>query len=208
MSVLTQFMPGSTKRQQAFTGSGTFTPSSGLLARGGWVEVLCVGGGGGGYSSGNVRTGGGGGAVVRRVVQVSAAVTVTIGAGGTGGSTPTAGGSTTFGALVSAAGGQPGSASTGGANGFGQPSHCSGGCGAGGPAPAMGRMEASASTLLVRAVVSPGGAGWDGYGRGGAGSTNVLYHGISDFSGPPNTGHGGTGTGAGCSGVCVVEWWE
>lgn len=205
MSVLTQFMPGRARRRQVFTSSGTFTPSARLLALGGWVEVLCVGGGGGSYrDSSNVAcTGGGGGGVVSRIVQVSGPVAVTIGAGGTGGTNPTQGGTTSFGSLVSAPGGGPGS-TYGGQSGNGLRSFHAGGAGAGGAGGAGVVMSGSNPV----GTVSTGGPALRGYGRGGAGCTRLDLYGINTFSAPPNTGHGGSGGDAGASGICIVEWWE
>src|SRR5690348_13763530 len=86
------FIPPAVQRQQTFTSSGTFTPSARLLQLGGWVEAFIVGGGGGGGgasgNSGNAG-GGGGGQIKRFIVQITGAVTVTVGAGGAAG---TAGG--------------------------------------------------------------------------------------------------------------------
>lgn len=89
-----------TIKQQVFTTSGTFTPSQALLDSGGMVEVLLVGGGGGGRSSGP-PVGGSGGMVLKRVVQVTAARSVTIGAGA---STGADGGASSFGDLVALGG--------------------------------------------------------------------------------------------------------
>lgn len=210
MALLTRYLPGLTKRQQIFTSSGTFTPSSRLLELGGWVEVLCVGGGGGGYypGSGNVRTGGGGGGVVRSIVQVTGIVAVTIGSGGTGGASPTAGGTTSFGSLVSAAGGQPGGSTFGGASGNGLVSQHAGGAGAGGVGAVAQLVFAGYYIWYLAGVVSLGGPGLDGYGAGGGGSTRTDYYGITPCGGPPNTGRGGTGGDSGASGICIVEWWE
>lgn len=79
------YISGLVQKQQTFLSSGTFTPSAAHLAAGGWVKLFMVGGGGGG-SNGYRCAGGGGGSVVSKVlVQVSGACTVTIGAGGAGG---------------------------------------------------------------------------------------------------------------------------
>ncbi|MCX8008298.1 MAG: hypothetical protein N3A54_01195 [Patescibacteria group bacterium] len=203
MSVLTQFLPGRVKKRQVFTSSGTFTPSARLLALGGWVEVLCVGGGGGSNidTGSAIKTGGGGGAVVRRIVQVTGAVTVTIGAGGTGynNGTPTAGGTTSFGSLVSANGGGAGGAVLGGTSGNGLISLNAGGAGAGGPSNAM---------FLTNCIVGVGGQSLYGYGKGGVGTSNTTVYNISAFEGPPNTGYGGSGGSNGTSGICIVEWFE
>lgn len=101
-------------KQQVFTASGTYTPTSGML----YAIVKAVGGGGGGggssasfYGGGG---GGGGGETAEKVLSASdigSSQTVTIGAGGTvtiadaGGS----GGNTSLGTLVVAKGGGGGS---------------------------------------------------------------------------------------------------
>ncbi len=81
------------------------------------VDVFLVGGGGGGSSSGNSYVGGGGGAggytKTFYKVKPSTPVTITVGAGGTAGST---GGSSTYTGLTSASGGG-GATSSNGANG-------------------------------------------------------------------------------------------
>ena len=89
MSNLSQFLGGKVKRSQVITATGTFSPSSTLIASGGWVDAFVVGGGAGGVSYNNgVDTlysyGGGGGAVCTSTIQLSTTQTinVTIGAGG------------------------------------------------------------------------------------------------------------------------------
>ena len=106
---------------QLFTSSGTFTVPSGVSS----VKVTCFGAGGGaataGDNGGNITTGyGGTGGFAMGVYSVTpgAAITVTVGTGGTGAQgavnlttyTGTAGGSSSFGALISATGGGGGSA--------------------------------------------------------------------------------------------------
>jgi len=201
MSNISQFLMlggGLTPRQQVFTASGTFTPSSRLLQLGGWVHVLLVGGGGGGhYDSGTYgpRYGGGGGEVISRVVQVTGPVSVTIGAGGTGRSTsPTAGGDSTFGSLLTARGGR-----ADGYSGNGNPRISHGGGGAG------GASAAAAYGGGVSITLDEGGPGIEGYGFGGAGGTTGFG---SPIDAPPNTGGGGHTGGHGGSGICIVTWWE
>lgn len=86
MSNLSQFLGGKVKRSQVFTATGTFTPSSTLLASGGWVDAFMVGAGGGGVndSANSFYCGGGGGGVCTSTIQLSTTQTinVTIGAGG------------------------------------------------------------------------------------------------------------------------------
>jgi Repeat of unknown function (DUF5907) len=110
-------------KQQVFTSSGTYTPSTGMLYC--IVESVDGGGGGGGVkvaSAANVAVAGGGygGAYGRTrltAAQVGVSQTVTIGAGGTGGnSTGTSGsngGTTSLGVLhVGSTGGTGGAGST------------------------------------------------------------------------------------------------
>jgi|YNPMSStandDraft_1061717.scaffolds.fasta_scaffold39714_3 hypothetical protein len=200
MSNISQFLMlggGLTPRQQVFTASGTFTPSNRLLQLGGWVHVLLVGGGGGGYVDNDPngpRYGGGGGEVISRVVQVTGAVSVTIGAGGMGRSnTPTAGGNSTFGSLLTARGG-----GVDGHSGNGNPRISYGGGGAGGSSTC--RISGGAQT-----AIEGGGPGIDGYGFGGSGSPVGVGNPVDA---PPNTGGGGYNGGHGGSGICIVTWWE
>jgi hypothetical protein len=203
MSIFTQFFQGLSKRQQIFTSSGTFTPSARLLALGGWVEVICVGGGGGGYASGTIKTGGGGAQVTRRIVQVTGNVTVTIGAGGTGGITPTQGGTTSFGSLVTAAGGLAANQYYGGANDWYTYASSAGG---------MSQNSLSISIPLpISGYFSVGFGGlppFESYGIGGQGSLNTDIYNYNSTNAPANSGMGGHYGGNGGSGICIVEWWE
>jgi hypothetical protein len=202
------FLQGRVKKQQTFTSSGTFTPSSALLIAGGWVEVELVGGGGGG--SADSSRGGGGGQVVKNMVQVTAPVTVTIGAGG-GWTAP--GGSSAFGSLVSASGGYP-SGQCGDGSGVGN-APFSGGNGAGG----AGSVGLYNSSGLAYTGAGSGGTGLYGFGGGGGGYNNLgginsigsgsCGGGSGNSSGVSNTGGGGGGYyQGGGSGVCIVTWWE
>lgn len=105
---------------QIFSVSGTYTPTTGTSA----VVVELVGGGGGGGGCGAtsssqaaVASGGGAGSFAKgRFTSAFSGVTVTVGAGGNGGATGAnagaAGGTTSFGALMSAPGGNAGPAGT------------------------------------------------------------------------------------------------
>lgn len=119
---------GTTTLIQVFSSSGTYTKPAGAKT----ADVYLMGGGGGGGSgrcdvAGTVRCAGGGGAsslIVARKFDaslISSSVTITVGAGGTGGTGKatvgdgnpgTAGGDTTFGAYLKALGGAAGAAGT------------------------------------------------------------------------------------------------
>lgn len=231
MSVLSQFLTGGgLLKYQDFTASGTFTPSATLLANGGQVMVFLVGGGGGGGSGASGSSygwgGGGGGGQVKFVpFTVSAATTVTIGAGGTapsGGTSTTGGtgGTTSFGTLTA----------VGGTGGFGQTSNGTAGndlYGVGGDSTSesgvvyKGRPGTSMSVSPVYmgngastngdGLINPG-FGISGYGCGG----HILTIGARPTTDTvvANSGKGGNGNGgpgaptAGASGFCRVYWWE
>lgn len=84
---------------QIFTSGGTFTPDP----RRNKYFVIAIGGGGGGSDSAGYS--GWGGDSVLGIMTIGAAQTVTIGAGGTGGASPTSGGDTGIGSLLVAKGG-------------------------------------------------------------------------------------------------------
>lgn len=104
--------------RQVITTSGTYTPSAGLVFVD--VEVQAPGGGAGGVATTSAGAGGGGaGAYARGLFSASvigASQVVTIGASGVGGNSSgtsgTAGGTTSFGALISCPGGNPGLGAT------------------------------------------------------------------------------------------------
>lgn len=186
---------GMTVKQQVFTSSGTFTPSTALLDAGGMVEVLLVGGGGGGSNAVDAfsRTGGSGGEVKRRIVQVESAVTVTIGAGGSsvaanvvgnGG----AGGTSSFGALVTALGGDGGKSAT--------------------AMPGRSVGEGSGAGAWVSFGTMRGGVGAYGFSYGGPGNSGAAYANSAPGSGGPGSDAANAASGAGVAGICIVTWWE
>lgn len=225
MSSASDFLGGGGKiRYQDFTSSGTFTPNTKLLSRGGQVLVLLVAGGGAGGGGTNTTTfgsGGDAGQLIERFVTVSGPVTVTIGAGGAGvsGGTGNSGGDSSFGALLTATGGRGARA-----NSF---EYVRGGAGAAG----LGAGQVVGS---INGAVR-GGPGLNGLAGGGAGAQangnmGVISYGATDGGGnggasaaanggsaTANTGGGGGGAGgagtattggSGGSGFCRVMWTE
>ena len=209
---------------QTLTSDDTWTSGASTA----YALVLLVGGGGGGSGGGN--GGGGGGQVLQGYVTVapSTSYTVTIGAGGSSGSS---GGASSFGALLSAAGGAAGGADSGGASGSGVPGGWGisgyggggaaggGGGGAGGPGQhgvitSSNQTAFSTSGGVVAIWGGSGGAGIDGYGGGGGGYSSASYPGRggpgggdSGHAATANTGGGGGSGNSGGSGLCVVTWW-
>lgn len=96
---------------QLFTAPGTWT-NPGTVTQ---VRVTVVGGGGGAFGGG-----GGAGGLAAAIVPVSAPVTVTVGAGGAGGTNPAgSGGTSSFGPAVSSTGGTGGTSPGSGTAGTG-----------------------------------------------------------------------------------------
>jgi hypothetical protein len=172
--VISYVAPTLTYVVHTFTSSGTFTPPPGVTT----VDALVVaGGGGGGFPID--RTGGGGGAgglIYNTSVAVAGAVTVTVGAGGTGGvnaSGASAGGNSAFGALTAIGGGRGGSgpaaggvyATTGGSGGGGYHDASDSG-----KAGTIGQGNAGGSGY-DSGNVAIGFKGGGGGGAGGAGTT-------------------------------------
>jgi hypothetical protein len=217
-----------TLKFQDFTASGTFTPSADLLAKGGVCLVILIGGGGGGSwrnSSNGGAFGGSAGTLRMEEVQVTEAITVTLGAGGLGATTNLSqglvGGDSTFGALLTAAGGSGGFAPTTSYQG-------KGGRGALGEG-YMYFFQEGSQTLDAR-----GGVGWSGRAGGGGGTcaygdSHMVAHdggasglltipgggSITFLDAAANSGGGGAGWGGstgragnGGSGWCRVIWVE
>lgn len=174
----TEWVEASFSNVQIITSTDTFTPAAGREV----YFVIAVAAGGGGYNSEGYS--GWGGDTVIGFMSISSAQTVTIGAGGTGGASPTAGGDTSIGSLLVAKGGASAltaSPATGGTT----PTGCfriQGGRSVGGPAGCTG------STFLSPRV-----------------ETNVSVT-------LPQDGHGGASTSSsytqrnGGAGVVIIMW--
>jgi len=163
-------------RIHRFTGSGTFS-----VTTGGSVEVLVVAGGGGGAGGNSSNDGNGGGGAGGVIYNAGFAVSagsysVTVGPGGAGGAAASAspgsnGGNSVFGTLTAVGGGGGGSDSgtqtgkTGGSGGGGGVSSGGGSGGAG----TSGQGNSGGNGLPGGG--SPGGGGGGGGGAGAAGGT-------------------------------------
>jgi hypothetical protein len=167
-----------------FQTSGSWTVPSGVTK----CKVTVIGGGGGsGNSTGNAGGGAGGCAIKICTVTPGAAITVTIGAGGTFGSADgtTAGGTSSFGAFCSATGGiRPQSNFKSGYGGLGVSGDIN--------------MRGGASDAYVNNISQ----GADSFFGGGGGA--------NDGSGGAQTGIMGGGGGsisrAGGDGIIVIEY--
>lgn len=193
-------------KNQVFTSSGTYTPTTGMV----YCQIICIGGGGGGggavaTGSGQVSVGGGGGAGEYAVGAFSASTigasqTVTIGSGGAGGAgTNGSGGSTSsVGSLISAAGGSGAAAST--ANSGTQTALE----GLGGTGGAGGDYRAAGSNGLTGVSTTTGGFSWGGtggsskIGSGGV-ATIVALNQSGSGRAASNYGSGGGGAANGSS---------
>jgi len=186
--------------KQVFTGTGTYTPTAGML----YCEVICVGGGGAGggaattgATTASAGTGGGAGEYavgVFSAATIGASKAVTIGAGGTGvsGTTGNTGGTSSLSTLITAIGGTGGgtvAAATAGS--------LSGGAGGtGGTVASYSSPGARGGTCFF----SVGG----GTGYAGMGANSQLGEGGD--GGAVNTGPGGAGTGYGAGGGSALNF--
>ncbi len=193
---------------QNFTSTGSFTVPANTTV----LDVELWGAGSGSWASvsGSPGGGGGGGGYSRKRITglvPGASIAVTIGAGGTAGTTaplaPTAGGTTSFGAYCSATGG---SATNGSDTTSAPPFGNKAGVGSGGDLNLVGGDGGNGSTLY-------GGAGGAGA-RGSGGNTTGNGSGVGGYT--PGGGASGAGTGAGGTtaqngaaggaGLCTVRW--
>lgn len=184
---------------EVFTSSGTFTVPSDVSA----VKVIVVGGGAGGHFSGGatipVAGGGAGGAAIEYITSsLGSSVSVTVGAGGTGGTSGdndgTAGGTSSFGAFCSASGGGVASGSAGGA----------GGIGSGGDINIRGG-DGSNGGGGSNYVSGNGGSSFMGGGGRGSSSSGVAGSAGGNYGGGGGGGLNANG-GAGAGGIVIVEY--
>ena len=215
------------------SGTLTFTDLRGTTS----IDLFLVGGGGGSSSRtesgdyGTIHTGGGGGGYTNTqkgvAVAANSAISVSIGAGGTGGWDPTAGGTTSVtvsGSTYSASGGNTGNkgyfdtsanvshaggGGTGGSGGgggsiggwAGGTGGSDGGNGSGGKAsPQEPGGGAAGQGTTTRAFGESSGELFSYGGSGGGGSVPVVG------TLAANTGHGGQGSGnSGYSGIAIIR---
>ncbi len=212
------------------SGTLTFTDLRGTTS----IDIFMVGGGGGSSSRtesgdyGTIHTGGAGGGYTKTqkgvAVSANAGIAVSIGAGGTGGWSPTAGGTTSVtvsGSTYSARGGNTGNkgyydtvshAGSGGSGGSGGgggsiggwaggTGGSNGGNGSSGKAsPQVAGSGAAGQGTTTRAFGESSGELFAYGGSGGGGSVPVVG------TLAANTGHGGQGSGgSGYSGIAIVR---
>jgi hypothetical protein len=208
----------------ATAGASTYTPTPGTNSV--VVEVIGGGGGGGGAAltgAAQIAVGGagaGGGYARKRITSAFSGVTVTVGAGGTGGTAGanngTDGGTSSFGALVSATGGQHGNGDTAAAVPKGPASTNTGGTGASGDINIRGEQPWNMFSFQVTtAVVSQNGGAAPVYGARapgvatgtGANGANGLSYG-SGGTGGGNAASQGTGKSGGNGSDGLVVVWE
>ncbi len=199
---------------------GTYTFTVPAFVTAGTVEVWAGGGGGGcsgdgsgGGVAGNAGAGGGGGGFARKLVTglvPGATVSVTVGAGGTAGTSAAGGtgGSSSFGAHCSATGGAGGSTgvsttAAGGNGGAGTGGDINITGGTGGTSGHNTTSTASQSNILhlmARGGLAPGGLSViDWFGTGAAGRGRGT-------GGAGASGGSGLAGGAGAPGMVVFRW--
>jgi len=192
---------------QAFTSTGTYTPTSGMKYC--QIEVVGGGGGGGGTAAttgaqGAAASGGGGGAYSKGIftaTQIGASQAVTIAAaaaGGIGFNAGANGGTCSVGALITALGGTGGQTSGGGAA-FSFSGGAGAGAGAGGSLNLPGGSGGS-SCFSVAGNVLLSARGGDSFYLGGAGAVQSGTAASNVTNGNAGANYGGGGGGA-CAGT-------
>lgn len=191
-------IPAQPVNRIVLTASGTYTKPAGLKFA--LVQVQAGGGGGGGANStpvsqANAAPGGGGGGYAESMIpaaSIGATVTVTVGAGGTGGTITggngAAGTASSFGVLVTAA---PGNGGAGAVGATASVSRGTGGPGTGGTA--VGDIIKNGATGGIGLVANNTSVGGMGGGSNLSASTNGASEGTG---GPAATSYGGGGPGA------------
>ena len=189
-----------------FASTGVFTPSQSLtcdylvLAGGGGAGANRGGGGGGGGMRCTVTATGGGGALESPLSVTATPYTITVGAGGPGGTygtnnAGTVGGNSTFSTITSTGGGGGGGGISGtggnGGSGGGAGWDGSGGYSAGSASPS-GQGYAGGNSVAGVDASSGGGGGGGGAGAVGTAATNA---------GLGTAGNGGNGVATSVSGV-------
>ncbi len=206
---------------QTFTGNGTYTPTSGMKYC--TIEVVAGGGGGGGCgaasaSNASLGGGGGGGGYARKTVTaatIGASQSVTVGGGGTAGtSAPTSGGTgstTSVGSIVSATGGVGGTSGTQG--GLVNQKSSAGGVGSSGDFNINGSPSTPGFSSNVIGFAGGGGSSYFGGGAraignadaaAGAGISGLAYGGGAGGGFSSNTGGAAQAGGTGGAGVVVI----
>jgi hypothetical protein len=183
-------------KNQVFTSTGTYTPTSGMVYC--QITVLGGGGAGGGAATTGVGTqsgGGGGGAgeyavgiFTAATIGASQAVTIAAAAAGVSGTTGNNGGTCSVGSLITAAGGSGGTTVAAGANG-----ETAGGLG--GTGGSGGDYRTPGSPGGTTAFLS-GSFNFSGLGANsqlGAGGLNIF---AVSVNGNPGLGYGSGGSGA------------
>lgn len=205
-----------TVKTQVFTGSGTYTPSTGMLYC--IAEAIGGGGGGGGAAGASSQSaaagGGGGGGYARKTfaaATIGASQAVTIGATANGGSAGanngTNGNSSSLGAILTASGGAAGGGASSSAS-YAGTAGGAGGAGASGDFNISGAAGGNGISFGAAAAGIGGSGGASHYGAGTAGGT-VAGAGAAGS----NYGAGGSGGaaaasstagGAGAAGLVVI----
>lgn len=214
--------PGSSFQKvvvQTFTGSGTYTPTTGMK----YAKITCVGngGGGGGTATGAAATlaigggGGGGGTSYKEVTATSVGTSQTVtfgttGAGGTAGNNAgTSGGDVSVGSLCIGKGGTGGTGNSGSTS----PAGGAGGVAGTGDYTVPGQKGGIGCGSSVTAVLGLFGAGGNSlYGFGGAAASSTpatgtagQNYGAGGAGGASFNANGTAAGGAGTTGIVIIE---